>query len=334
MSEQVYCTLAEIVADLNLPGVKNEATLVQYIRAASDYIQGRIGDFMPVTATRYFKGTGHGTLWVPPLLSITSIVNDPDTLTTGDYILFPRGRWWRNGPYTRLEPDPDSTTLSAWVPEEDAVVIAGTWGLYDKHISTGATVSAQTDSATALVVSNAAEVSPGAVLLIGTEQELVTATGAATDSTANTAEALDNAEEEVDVDNGTLVNAGEIIRVDYEQMKVLAVQGNTLVVARAWNGTKAAAHTTSADVYVYRTFTVERAANGTTAAAHSSAAIERYVAPADVNFAAREMAGIMLKKAQGGWAGKVGNANLGEVFYVQEFPEAIEKIGKKYVVMY
>jgi hypothetical protein len=84
---------------------------------------------------------------------------------------------------------------------------------------------------------------------------------------------------------------------------------------------------------VYRTFTVSRGVNGTTAAAHSSKAISRYMAPYDVNWLARQMAGLMWKKARSGFAGKVGNQELGEVFYQNEFPEQIKQVRANYRIV-
>jgi hypothetical protein len=161
------------------------------------------------------------------------------------------------------------------------------------------------------VVSNGAKVSPGDVVLIDSEQELVEATGAVTDSTANTAEALDASEEEVDVNDGTQVNAGEVIRVNFEQMRVLDIATNTLLVNRGYNGTKRTTHDT--------------------AATHSSDTIYRYLPPYDVGYLCRQMAALMLKKAQSGFAGKVGSVELGEVFYMQEFPkEVLDRVIREY----
>ena len=213
------------------------------------------------------------------------------------------------------------------------MAVTGRWGLYEEAVATGATVASQTDSATSLTVDNAAGISAGANLLIESEQELVTATGAASDSTANTAEALDAEEEEIDVDNGAAVNIGEVLKINFEQMKVLDKAGNTLLVAKGWNGTSRSAHLTGQDVYVYRTFTVARGVNGTTAAAHTNKAVSRYVPPADVHYLCKQIAALMLKKAQSGFAGKVGNEATGETFYFNEFPKAvIEQIQRNYFV--
>lgn len=325
--DRPLCTIAEIVEDLQLPGLTpaTEARLLRFIGAAAGVIEKRLGAFVPRTETRYLDGPGGFDLWVPPLLAITAFAFDDGTqtltLTGSDYLLYPRARWWPNGPYTRLETDEDSAQLGAWVKGQSNAAITGRWGLYDETRAAGATVASQDGTATSLVVSNGAAISPGQVLLIDTEQELVEATGALTDSSANLAEDLDTSEEQVDVNDASLLNVGEVIRVDFERMLILEKLGNTLLVVRGYAGTSRATHTSAADVYVARTYTVKRALNGTTAAAHTSATINRYVIPGDVNYLARQIAGLMLKKSQSGWAGRVGNAETGEVFYHQEFPQ-------------
>ncbi len=333
--DRLYCTLNELIDELDDPGVRawKETQWMDKIRAASEWIDKAIGNFIPVTEARRFDGEGGVDLWVDPLLAVTSIVDDTLTLLSTDYLLYPRDRLWENGPYVRITIDPDATTLSVWSLEDDIIVITGRWGMYELTKATGATVAAQNNSSTDLVASSGAEISPGAVLLIGTEQELVEATGSPTDSTANLAEDVDSSEEEIDLSDGTKVAIGETIRVDFEQMRVRDKQTNTILVERGWNGTKRTTHTSTADVYVYRTFTVKRGANGTTAAEHTTASISRYVAPDDIAHLCRKMAALKLKSAQSGFAGKVGNAELGEVSYFKEFPETdIEKVKSNYFV--
>lgn len=317
-----YCTVKEMLEDIERAGVKawKEPGAFRWIEAASQFIDERLGNFIPVTETRYFDGLGKPDLFVDPLLAITTLTQDTTTIASTQFVLYPRRRHWADGPYTRLTVDPDAVSLSVWTCERDVIALAGRWGMYERTVALAAIVASQTDSATSLVVDRADAISPGAMLLIGTEQEQVTATGDPTDSTANTAEAVDASEEEIDLTDASLIYAGEVIRIDFEQMLVLDKLSNTALVARGYNGTKRATHTTAADVYVYRTFTVERGVNGTTAAAHTDAAISRYVAPADVAYLCRQIAALMLKKAEGGFAGKVGNAELGEVFYTAEFP--------------
>ncbi len=336
--DRLYCTLAEVLNDLQRNGLKDESKLVDFIRAASHVIDKR-GQFIPVTEQRSFDGNGDTDLWVSPLLALTAcaLVESTQTtltLTSADYMLYPRNRWWENGPYTRLAVDRDSTQIGAWTRGQGNVQPTGRWGLYEETRSTGALGTNATDTTTDLTVDNAANISPGAVLLIESEQELVEATGSPTDSTANINEAVDTSEEEIDLTDATKINVSEIARIDFEQMRCLDKAGSTALFQRGWNGTSKVAHSINADVYVYRTFTVKRGVNGTPPAAHAAQAIRRYWPPRDVNYLCRQIAGLMLKKSESGWAGKVGNAELGETFYFNEFPnDPLKKIMEPYAGM-
>lgn len=331
---QYFCTIDELVTDLDLPG-GDVSALLKNIEAASQTILQEIGLFIPVTETRYFNGCGRPRIFIPPLLAVTSIVNDDDTLVSTDYILQPDKKHWPNGPYTWIIPDPDSSTLSAWMDEAQGVAIAGRWGLYEDSAATGATVSSQQAAAdTTLAVSDGSKVHPGAVLLIGTEQELVTGYGSPTASVTTLSAAVAAGDESFSVADGTKVKIGEIIRCGVEQMKVLDISTNLLYVRRAYNRTKATAHAQSSAVDVYRTPTVTRAVNGTTAAIHAAAvAINRYKPPEDVNFLCREIATLMRAKADSKFAGRTGNAQTGETFYHDAFPRYdIETVRGHYLI--
>lgn len=331
---QIYCTVDEMLTDLDLPG-GDVAALLRHIKSASQTIRQEIGDFIPVTAACRFDGNGKDILFVSPLLAVTSIVDDTDTLSASDYLLYPRGKHWENGPYSWIQHDPDGN-YADWSDELDVVVVTGRWGLWEKSEASGAVIGTggQTSGAGTLLADNGSKVSPGMVALIGSEQELVT--GFSTPTTVTTiAEDLDISEEIITVADGTKVNIGEIIRINFEQCKVLDKQTHDLYVRRGWNNTSKATHTSGANVEAYRTFTVERGVNGTTAAAHDAATvIYRYLVPDDVSFLCREVATLMLKKAQGGFAGKTGNAQLGETFYHDAFPRwDLERVAEHYQIM-
>lgn len=336
MSDRLYCSLAELLADLDQPGAADEAAWLRYIRAASDYIDKEIGWFVPVTQTR--AQDGNGRLELPldwPLLAITSLTDDGVTLTEGtDFLKYPRTPKWQNGPCTRLVIDPDATGISAWTHERDAVQIAGRWGLYEETVPTGQTVTLDNASDGDLTVANGAAMSPGMVLLVESEQMLVESAGAATNATSLLNGAVTLTADTIVVDDGSEFFAGETLQVDTEDMKVLKKNGNTLYVARGINGTIKAAHNNDAQVKVYRTYNVKRGINGTSAAAHAAKAASRYIPPYDINWLCRQIAGLMAKKAEGHFAGKVGNAELGEVFYMDEFPaKPLARIKQNYRVV-
>lgn len=337
--DRLYCTLNDVLTDLEKEGIKTwkEAVVLEKIRSASDFIDRKLGMFVPLTETRRFDGSGMPHLFVDYLLAATTVTDDGETIASDQYLLYPRNRHWPNGPYTRISVDPDATALSAWACERDAVSIAGRWGKYEESIATGATVANTTEisaSGTSLLVPDGSKVSPGMVLLIGTEQLLVEATGSPTDSTTNTNEEIDASEEQIDLLDGTRVSVGEVIRVNFEQMKVLDVAGNTALVIRGWNGTQKVVHITNQDVFAYRTYTVKRAINGTTGAAHANGvAISRYIPPHDVLQLAIQLAALKLKIAETGYSGRAGSTELGESFYYKEFPDAVKKIEENYRVV-
>ena len=84
------------------------------LRSALEYLRDEIGRFVPETSTGQFTGTKSSLLFVPPLLAVTSIVNDGVTLSESDYLLQPDRRMWPDGPYTWLERQWNAPNLGRW----------------------------------------------------------------------------------------------------------------------------------------------------------------------------------------------------------------------------
>ncbi len=338
---QIFTNVSELIADQKSLG-GDEARLYRAIELASAHLHKKIGWFIPVTLARALKGSGTRTMFVPPLLDVTTITNynyisEPITLTTDDYLLRPDNRQWPNGPYTRIVFKPYSGRLfAAWSSYPNGVGITGRWGLYELAVLTGSSVGAggQAVDATTLLVTDGGKVSAGDHLLIGTEQELVTGRDSPTTgiTTLGAAQAIDD--DTITFANGALVKVGEMIRVGVEKQLIEDINVNTGYVRRAWNGTVRAAHNTGVNVDVYRTFTVERGVNGTTAAVHNAAvAISRYKAPEDIATLTREIATLGLNKAGAGYQGRTGNAELGTVFYNDIFPQFdLREIARNYKI--
>lgn len=340
MPDRLYCHLEQVRSDLGQTGERVNATeesLMASIQSASDFIDQKLGMFIPFTETRRFDGTGKRDLQIDQLLTDednTVIIDDSDTLTASDLLFYPRNKYWENGPFSRIAIDPDASGINIWTPERDIVSVAGRWGKYEETIVTGETITQADSTTTALTAANGANIAPGMVLLIETEQELVQSTGAATDSTGQLSGAIDAIVDVLTMDNGALVNVGEVVQIDTEDMRVLKINTNDVYVERSWNGTQAASHIDTSQVNVYRTFVVKRGINGTTAAAHAAKTASRYIPPSDVNWLCRQIAGLMIKKAQTSFAGKTANVELGEVFYLDEFPnKPITKIKKNYRIV-
>lgn len=317
ITAQLYCTLDELIGDLGLNG--NEPRLFDRIQSASRFIYRRLGQFIPTQETRSYQGNGSTSLAVDPLLSASGITNNGTAISAFD--LFPLNGYWENGPHSRIEAD------VSW----DEAEVTGAWGKYSETELIGETVT-QLVGATTLSVANGANLSPGMVLLIESEQELVLDWGPAGAATSLLAGAVDAADEELTVDNGAEFNEGEVIQLSTEDCYIRMVRGNVLVVARGWNSTTKQSHLDDAAIAVYRTVTVTRGGNGTSAAGHAAVAASRYIPPADVNWLCRQCAGLAVKKAASGFSGRVGNAELGETFYYNEFPSQIKDVQKNYRV--
>lgn len=331
---QIFCTLAELDEDLNFLGSEREAKVLPKIRAASDFLQKRIGHFLPVTKQIRFEGGGE-CLYLPPFLSISQIINHETTLDTVDYFAEPTTRFWANGPYGSLEVGPYATHLQIWSPIDNDVEITANWGLYDLTRLLSATVqgSGQSESQSTLVVSNGASLSPGMVVKIESEWEAVESTGSPTNVTTLGAAITDANSQVVTFADGSLVNVGEVIRTTIEQMKVRDISGNTGLVTRGWNNTPKSTHSNGATVAVYRTFNVTRGVNGSTAASHSaSTAIYQQCPPDDVNALCRKMAGRMLKDAQGGFSGVVGDPTTGQAQYLYVMPHELDAVLSNYEI--
>ena len=74
------------------------------------------------------------------------------------------------------------------------------------------------------------------------------ATANTTNATSLLAEALDDSETAIDVDDGSEFNLLNVIQVGTEQMKITAISSNTLTVTRGFNSTTAATHADNAQV--------------------------------------------------------------------------------------
>ncbi len=70
------------------------------------------------------------------------------------------------------------------------------------------------------------------------------------DSTANTDEAVDISETQIDVTDSSVFALGDIVRIDTEKMLITSIATNKLTVKRAILGTASATHTTATDIYI------------------------------------------------------------------------------------
>jgi hypothetical protein len=320
---QCYATSKEVIDDQSVSGTVSRVNLMDKIKAASDVIMRRSGNFFPIFETRKFRvrcGQENKLLYVPALLSITTLMNGDTELTSAGYRLSPYNRMWQNGPYIAVEQD------GAWVVDDD-IEITGYWGLLEQTSNLGFSVT-QDSSQLTITVANGSLISPGSVILIESEQEFVTAgaggqgspSGTSATSKLNMIDGALSSDSVITVDNGAEFFEGETIQIGVEDIFILKIGGHDLSVGRGWNNTTPADHVNDSVIRVYRTFAVVRGVNGTTSASHSNKAAGQYVVPDSVNYLCRQMSVLMRMKAESGFSGVTGNSESGSGRYYSEFP--------------
>src|SRR3990167_3909924 len=333
MANNWYATREQVKLATDIKGSDNDAQVDRHIDAAARHIDRilglREGVFIPKTQTRNFNWPQDGdvadrnrngwTLYLDEgLISISGVTRDGDTATaipSADIFLEPANE---GPPYTRLELDRSSTDANATfastisTTNQQAVRVAGSWG-YKSATEAAGTVSsglASDAAAASCVCSNSSPIGVGDTLLIGTEQVFVSGRAFAAlgsilvNDAGITADVTDNT---ITVDGSHGLVAGEIIKLDSEEIYITSVATNVLSVIRAYNGTALAAHADDTAVQIARTLTIVRGVNGTTAAVHANAtAVSRYAVPLDVNEYAVARALHAFTQDEGRWTGVVG----------------------------
>jgi hypothetical protein len=212
-----YCSIADLKNSLGVTSTTNDTQMRKTIEASTKYIDSYTNRTFKVTsATKYFNGALH--LWLPDLLSITTLKTDEDgdgtfenTLDSGDYFTYGVGIDELNTyPITHLEINPNGDYGSFANGVQKGVQLVGTWGYGDGI------------SATPYIV----------------------------DTT--TSEALDASETGVDVTSVTNLSAGQTILIESEQMYIYSIASTTLTVERGVNGTTATTHDTAKSIYIYQ----------------------------------------------------------------------------------
>lgn len=331
MDAQTYCSVKEMLQELAATGIDGDRQdkLLSKLETASQFIAQHLGIFIPIQETRVKKASDKNSIRIGACLSITSVTED--SVVIADYTTDPAEKCYRNGPFTDLIRDDDAI----WAED---LTILGLWGLYLKVKALGISVS-QLIGDTTIVATKGSVLSPGMTVLIGSEQEYILegnggpGSPAATIAVSQLNGAVLDTDELITVDNGAEFFAEEVIRIEAEDIYIQKMAGHVAITSRGWNGTTKADHANDSPIYVYRTYNVERGVNGTTAAAHVTAAVSRYLPPADIQWLCVQMAALMLQKGETGFGGRAGNAETGETFFVNEFPQQqIAKIKENYSI--
>jgi hypothetical protein len=258
--------------------------------------------FIPKTQTRLFRWPqsrpGLAThLWLDQdLLSVTTLQtkaqnSSPATISSSDFFLEPANATSDgNARYNRIEIDLSSTAaFEGGDTSQRSISVLGSWGWANATKSSGTVDDSGgiSSSDTTLIVSDSGKINVGDTLLIDSEQVFVSdrsfaAKGSVLLNMGSNLAAV-NGTVTVTIDGSHGILAGEVIRLDSEQMFVVSVSTNDLTVIRAWDGSVLASHNDDVAIHVNRTLTIERGVNGTTAASHSdSDAISKFVPDSDL----------------------------------------------------
>ncbi len=184
--------------------------------------------FYPYEDTRYFNGNGKSELWIPDLLSVTTVSyseDDGDTytaLTSSDYYATVGGNYNSKQSYTQLIVNINSDTISAWTTGQRSIKIEGVWAYADDR-------------------DDAWENSQDTV-------EDNPLSDSATSVTVN------------DVDGADLwgisprMQVGQILQIENEMLELAAVdmEQNKITVIRGRNGSTAAQHVQNTVISIWR----------------------------------------------------------------------------------
>lgn len=185
-------------------------------------------EFYPRLATRYFNGSGECELFLPDLLSVTSVEISTDggltytALSSSDYFATVEGDFNSTMSFTRLIVNVNSSALSIWPTGQRSVKIAGEWGYADDR-DTAWESSADT-----------------------VEDNPLTSSG--TSITVNDADGIDL------WGVTPRFQAGQVLKIESEYAEVTVVNAteNKLTVVRGRNGSTGASHAQNTAISIWR----------------------------------------------------------------------------------
>jgi len=306
--------------------------------------------FIPKTQTRLYRypqqRPGLATvIWLDQdLLSVSTLQTkaqntSPTTISSSDYFLEPvNPEPDGNTRYNRIEIDESSTAaFEAGDTSQRSISVAGSWGWGNATKSSGSVDDSGgiSSSDTTLIVSDASLCDVGDTLLIDSEQIFVSdrsfaAKGSVLLNMGSNLAAV-NSTVTVTLDSSHGIVAGEVIRLDSEQMYVVSVSTNDLTVIRAYDGSVLASHNDDVAIHVNRTLTIERGLNGTTAASHSdSATITKYAPDADVTRWALAEAITTWHQEHSGWGRSIGTGDAATELTGREITQLRESMVSYY----
>ncbi len=283
-----YATREDVKSALDFKETaRNNGQVDRAIDSASRAVEGLLNRrFYPWTGTRYFDWPNlqyarSYRLWLDAdeLVSVSTLASGGVTISPSDYFLYPPND---GPPYDRIELDLSANaTFGTGSTHQRDVAVTGVYaGCALTETPAGLTAEALDSSETGIDVTDSGVIGVGDILKVESERMVVTGKTMIDTTVAFTGLASASAADDtLAVADGTLFSVGEVLRVDTERVLIVDIATNTLVLKRAWDGTRLAAHT-SGTLYAPRRLTCERGALGTTAASHStSAALVKHVVP-------------------------------------------------------
>ena len=270
MGSPAYATVEQVSASLDFKASAFETPrLTRLVLSASRRIDEMLHrHFYPLTETRSYHLGGGGGFWLEAdLFSLTGVTADTVSITISTVTLHP------------------GVAPFHWISQTGVDVdVTGVWGFTRDTTPAGALAEALDNSETGVDVTDSSLVGIGDLILVDTEQMIVTAkTQLDTGQNLSITVTADTAVTTIDVSDGTGYAAGEVILIESEDMLIVSISSNALTVKRAWDGSVLAAHSSGKDIFAPRTLTVERGAVGTTKATHTdTTTITRNVAPGPI----------------------------------------------------
>jgi hypothetical protein len=217
-----YASIADLKGILGITSTTDDVVMRKILESASRSIDNYCNrTFVTQSSTKYFDGAN--ILWVPDLLTVTTLKTDEDGDGTYentfqvatepiDYLLYGTGLEdsYNTYPKTRIEIAENSDYGSFASGVKRGVQIAGTWGYGDG----------------------------------------ISATPYVADTTIT--EDLTAGEAAIDVTAVTNLSAGQLILIGSEQYYIYSISSLTLTVEAGVNGTTEATHSSGATIYIYQ----------------------------------------------------------------------------------
>ena len=273
--------------------------------------------FFPMDTTKYFDWPSFQMaypwrVWLDrhDLVSLTALASGGTNIPLSSVFLRPENA---GPPFTWIELNRSKNDAFGNGPTpQKEIAMTGTWGYWLRTwAATTLAAIVSSTTATTLQVGVGGRVGVGDTLVVDSERMIVQdknyiASGQVQIGTGcSTASPGDNG---LAVADGTQFAVGDILLLDAEWMNVLIVNGNELIVKRAWDGSVLVTHN-AATIYAARVLTVTRGDLGTTAATHSNAApVNVLIYPALVKELAIAEASYEMVQEPGAWATSGGRS--------------------------